>query len=81
MAGNKAYLTRCDVTPLLHVQRKNVRVTLSLVRSSQLHLFRVFHNALMIAVYKPDIEILIATFCFQELVVKECKSTAAMGNL
>ena len=33
----------------------------------------------MITVYKPHIEILIATL-LPELVVKDCKSTAIMGN-
>ena len=44
---------------------KNVRVIITLVWSSQLHLFRGFYYTRMIAVYKLDIEILIATFCFQ----------------
>ena len=47
------------------VHCKNVRVIITLVWSSQLHLFRGFYYTRMIAVYKLDIEILIATFCFQ----------------
>ena len=47
------------------VHCKNVRVIITLVWSSQLHLFSGFYYTRMITVYKPHIEILIATFCFQ----------------
>ena len=50
---------------LLLVHCKNVRVIITLVWSSQLHLFSGFYYTRMITVYKPHIEILIATFCFQ----------------
>ena len=42
-----------------------IRVIITLVWSSQLHMFRGFYYTRMITVYKLDIEILIATFCFQ----------------
>ena len=50
---------------LVPIHCKNVRVIITLVWSSQLHLFRGFYYTRMITVYKPHIEILIATFCFQ----------------
>ena len=52
-------------TGVYSVHCKNVRVIITSVWSSQLHLFRGFYYTRMITVYKPHIEILIATFCFQ----------------
>ena len=46
---------------MVYLHCKNV---ITLVWSSQLHLFKGFYYTRMITVYKPHIEILIATFCF-----------------
>ena len=60
MTGNKAsiYYDKYNKQCGIHVHCKNVRVIITLVWSSQLHLFRGFYYTRMFAVYKLDIEIL-----------------------